>query len=146
MTQTLHLVRLEQTDFATYGQLIDAENKAVAVTLERPWLNNQHDVSCIPAGTFTALRFPAGSGKRPYDVFKLTNVPGRSDIEIHIGNLPHDTEGCILLGSNFGPVNGQRGITGSAAAFSKFMTSMRGVDTFALVVLDPEPAATEAAA
>lgn len=134
---TIALQRLARTDYATYGQLIDAEQKVLAVTLELPWRNNQRMISCIPAGTYVAHRFP--SPKRGYDVFKLDGVPDRDDIEIHIGNLPHDTDGCILVGSNLGVVNGQHGVTGSAAAFARFMDGLKGVDTFSLVVSDPSP-------
>jgi hypothetical protein len=107
------------------------------VTLERPWLGNLHDVSCIPAGTYTAVRFPKGSGKRDYDVFKLTDVPARDDVELHIGNLPKDTEGCILIGTRFGQVYGEPGIQESEPAFDRFMASLNGVDTWTLFVTDP---------
>lgn len=139
----LTLQRVEQNDFATYGRIVDAENKQVCLTLERPWVDvngdgiSDRNVSCIPAGSYPARRYR--SPKRGYDVFMLSGVPGRGDIELHIGNLPHDSEGCILLGSNFGTVNGQHGITGSAAAFARFMSSMTGIDTFTLHVLDPQP-------
>lgn len=136
---TLTLRRLEMTPFATFGQLSNEEDRFVAATLERPWLDNLHDESCIPAGTYEARRYH--SPKRGYDVFMLASVPDREDIELHIGNTAADSHGCILLGSNFGVVNGQRGITGSAAAFARFMDGLRGVDAFTLVVSDPAPGA-----
>ena len=129
------LHRLEQTAFATFGQLVDEEQNVVCVTLELPWHENEHDVSCIPAGMYTAHR--RHSPKHGYDLFELANVPNRANIELHIGNLPHDSLGCILLGSNLGIVNGQHGITGSAAAFRRFMDRMQGVDTFTLTITDP---------
>lgn len=136
--RTLSLRRIEATDLAMFGTLADEENKSFGVTLEPPWRDNERDVSCIPAGTYTAVRFPAGEGKRPYDVFKLIGVPDRDDTEIHIGNTIADTEGCVLLGSNYGVVNGQHGITGSQAAFRRFMDALRGIDSFPLTVIDPE--------
>jgi hypothetical protein len=132
---TLHLYRIEQNDFATYGQLLDGENRQLAVTLELPDRENVHDESCILAGEYTARRFH--SPKRGYDVFMLDDVPGRAAIELHIGNLPHDTDGCILLGSNYTPVNGQPGIGGSQRAFARFMDTMRGIDVFTLAIIDP---------
>jgi hypothetical protein len=139
----LTLTRISQSAFATYGQLSDAEQRQYAVTLELPWENNQHDVSCIPAGSYHAVRrlshLHGGTGVHDYDVFELMDVPSRGAIELHIGNLPHDSKGCILLGSNFGTVNGQHGITGSQAAFARFMDEMRGVDAFTLTVTDPTP-------
>ena len=94
-------------------------------TLERPWLDNHPDTSSIPAGIYAGFRF---QGKRPYDVFKLDGVPNRSDIELHIGNLPFNSEGCILLGSNVGQVSGLPGIVGSSVAFAKFMSRCTGAD------------------
>lgn len=130
----MKLTRIEQNEFATYGQLTDDENRSLGVTLELPWRDNAHDVSCIPVGQYLAHR--RYSPKHGYDVFELQSVPGRGNVEIHIGNLPRDSEGCILLGSNFGPINGEHGVTGSTAAFARFMSAMRGVDSFTLVVID----------
>jgi hypothetical protein len=51
----------------------------------------------IPAGLYqvTIYRSP----KRGYDVPLLNDVPGRMEIEIHIGNYPYNTDGCILVGT-----------------------------------------------
>lgn len=131
----LRLARIELSAYATYGMLLDEENRQHGVTLELPWKDNAPDVSCIPAGTYTAERY--FSPHHGYDVFRLTDVPNRSDVEMHIGNLAKDSLGCILLGSNFGLVGDQHGITGSQAAFAKFMNTMGGVDSFTLTVTDP---------
>lgn len=139
--RALRLTRLTQNAFATYGQIVDEENRALCVTLEKPWVDLNQDgisdknVSCVPPGEYPASRYH--SPKRGYDVFMLSGVPGRGDIELHIGNTPHDSEGCILLGSNFGDVGGQHGITGSQATFSRFMASLKGIDAFTLTVVDP---------
>lgn len=131
----LHLRRLSQTDFATYGELLDAEQRLLCVTLERPWLANAHEVSCIPPGVYPAHR--RLSPKRGYELFELSNVPDRTHIEIHVGNLPKDSEGCILVGSSFGDLEGHRGVLGSKVAFSRFMRRLRDVDDFTLTVTDP---------
>lgn len=131
----LTLPRLERNDFATYGQIVDDTQKLLCVTLERPWLDNAPMISSIPAGEFTFHR--RLSPKRGYDVFITQDVPGRSDIEIHKGNLPTDSEGCILVGSHFGDLGAKHGIIGSAEAFERFMDRMRGVDQFTLVVVNP---------
>jgi hypothetical protein len=135
------LYRLEQTPFATYGQMLDEANRCLCVTLERPWVDANHDgisdrnVSCISPGRFDAVRIV--SPKHTYELFEVRGVPGRSNIEIHRGNLPSDSEGCILLGARFGDFGPQRGITGSAEAFDRFMASLVGVNAFTLVVVDP---------
>lgn len=33
------------------------------------------------------------------EVAQLENVPGRTEIDIHSGNIPADSKGCVLVGS-----------------------------------------------
>ncbi|HTR41056.1 MAG TPA: DUF5675 family protein [Pseudomonadales bacterium] len=67
----------------------------ICYTLERPWQNNESNISSIPAGTYSAIiRYD----KTDHWRLQLTNVPDRSGIQIHIGNQTSDTEGCILVG------------------------------------------------
>ena len=62
-------------------------------TLERPWLDNQRSISCIPAGIY---KFKLDTHGR-FQWFRLLDVPGRSNIEIHLGSKPEHSEGCILM-------------------------------------------------
>ncbi len=130
------LQRLVQNSHATYGQITDDENRLICRTLERPWLNNAHDVSCIPAGEYPAHRVT--SPKRGYEVFMLDGVPDRTAIELHIGNVVAESEGCILLGTGFGEVKGEHGVIDSREAFAEFMRLLAGESNFVLTVLDPE--------
>jgi len=62
-------------------------------TLERPWLDNQVNVSCIPEGTYTVERDKHGR----HTWFKVNDVEGRTAIEIHEGYKVSHSAGCILL-------------------------------------------------
>ena len=62
-------------------------------TLERPWINNQVNVSCIPAGRYNFKRDTHGR----HQWFRLLNVEGRTDIEFHTGTKPTHSNGCILV-------------------------------------------------
>jgi hypothetical protein len=77
------------------------------VCLELPWINNQHDISCIPSGTYPVIKY---SYEGHPDVFWIQNVPNRQGIMIHIGNFASgmkvDTKGCLLPGMNFVDING----------------------------------------
>lgn len=65
-------------------------------SLELPWLDNQINVSCIPAGIYQyKLRF--SPGKQTY-VLELQDVEGRTYIQIHVGNYTRQILGCILVG------------------------------------------------
>jgi hypothetical protein len=68
----------------------------ICQTLENPDLNNEPYVSCIPSGTYRCklIRSPK-YGK----VYHVQDVPGRSEILIHSGNLVTHTLGCVLTGT-----------------------------------------------
>ena len=34
---------------------------------------------------------------------ELTGVPGRTNVQMHTGTMPDDSEGCILVGLKLGP-------------------------------------------
>lgn len=83
--------------------------------LELPWLNNQHNISCIPEGNYEVIKY--SDTKHP-NCFWVQNVIGRTDILIHIGNFANgtkiDTQGCLLPGVDFVDIdgNGTLDITG----------------------------------
>lgn len=54
--------------------------------------------TAIPYGLYKFIM--AWSPKHKRDCPLLENVPNFEGVEIHIGNLPQDTEGCILVGNN----------------------------------------------
>lgn len=65
-------------------------------TLEPEQRNDDVKPRAIPAGTYElTLRMSRKHGRL---IPHVENVPGFSEIEIHIGNFPHDTEGCTLVG------------------------------------------------
>lgn len=131
------LSRIAQDERETRGLLSDEESRKIAVTLELPWKDNQHDVSCVPAGTYQAKRI--FSPKHGFFVFCLQDVPNRANVEIHPGNTPKDTLGCILLGTEFADIDedGELDIAASRIAFTKFMDGLVGVDEITLTVVDP---------
>ena len=68
-------------------------------TLENPWLDNQKNISCIPAGIYDVrLRLARESATRDYLHLLIQDVPNRSFILIHRGNFPSQTQGCVLVG------------------------------------------------
>ena len=60
-------------------------------SLELPWLNNRHYVSCIPEGEYFFMRDTHGR----HTYFRVLNVPGRSAIEFHPANNTSQLQGCI---------------------------------------------------
>lgn len=76
------------------------------------------DLGEVPPGRYqlTKYRSPAHG----FDVPLVNNVPGHSGIEIHIGNYPKDTKGCLLLATNIG---GKDFIQHSGSAIHPFYTN-----------------------
>lgn len=89
------LTRFQQDEKATLGNIL-YNNVSLCYTLELPWKNNQHDISCIPEGKYKCVAYISPKSKK--DVWLLLNVPGRKEIEIHIGNFIINSIGCILVG------------------------------------------------
>lgn len=114
----MKLVRVAQNSEATYGVLIQG-SVPFAVTLERPWRDNKVGESCIPAGSYQCKRVNSPTFG---PTFEVSNVPGRTEILFHKGNLSDDTHGCILIGESFNPVVGRPGITASKEGFAEFLS------------------------
>lgn len=81
----------------TFG-ILAIDDFPLCVTLERPWLNNEPDTSCIPDGHYSCI--PHDSPSHP-SCWEITGVAGRSAILIHVGNFIGDSEGCVLVGTSF---------------------------------------------
>lgn len=132
------LVQTEGDNGFTFGHIETDEHEQLCVTLEESWRENQHNISCVPAGTYQGFirksHLHGGDGKRAYDVPELEDVPGRSHIQLHIGNTLADTEGCILLGQAYGRIDGKPAVLRSGLAYAKLMRRLEGVERFTLTI------------
>lgn len=78
---------------------IAVDGKTIAYALERPWLDNINDISSIPAGKYKAhLRYDKKDKWR----IQLDDVPKRKGVQIHMGNEPEQSKGCVLVGDKLG--------------------------------------------
>jgi hypothetical protein len=88
---------IEKAGQCTIGQLY-VDGQRVGYSLELPWKWNQRSKSAIPEGVYSGhLRYD----KKDQWRIQLNNVKGRSGIQIHIGNVPKHTKGCILVGTEW---------------------------------------------
>jgi hypothetical protein len=91
-------------------------------TIELPENGNQKFTSCIPEGMYWMEKIKRPNGD---NAFLLLNVPGRDNIEVHVGNYAAgkhvDTEGCILPGAYFVDINndGNLDVAESGKTFEK---------------------------
>jgi len=131
----LSLIRVTKDgNLPTYGVLVRADGVPFALSLERPWLNNQKGVSCIPAGSYKAVRHIS---PKFGETFWLRDVEGRAEILFHKGNIDDDSHGCILVGEQFNYVKNEDGITASAEGFAEFMRIQKDVSEFTIEIKDP---------
>jgi uncharacterized protein DUF5675 len=85
---------------------------------------------CIPAGRYRVTRYESPRFGRT--VLLLHDVPGREAIEIHVGNFPRDTEGCLLVG--LGRLDDM--VTHSGPALDSLLTKLDGVEEIYIAIID----------
>lgn len=125
---SISLTRFAYTPDGTFGEF--NLNGSTYYTVERPWLDNKPNVSCIPEQDYICR--PSRFYRGGYDTWEVTGVPGRSRILIHIANTMRDVKGCIGLGNDLGYVNGLWAVTRSKNTFEEFMKELKEVNEFKL--------------
>lgn len=105
----------------TFGELWH-KGEILCFTGERPWLNNQHSISCIPVGVYEC---GPHSGTKFHDVWEIKNVKDRSGVLIHAGNIPLiDSSGCILVGLRLGILEKRPAVLYSQIALKKLRDTL----------------------
>lgn len=91
----------------TLGRLFILDNEGFSLydchTLELPWKENKHNISCIPDGCY---RVEKRTSRKFGRHFHITDVEGRKWILIHIGNYYTDIRGCVLVGKDLKEISG----------------------------------------
>lgn len=126
----LYLHRTCSSRFGTWGMLCTAM-VPFALTLEKPWIENERVVSCIPTGTYFCGRVQSPKFD---DTFEVCNVPGRTSILFHKGNTLDDTQGCILVGESIGGGVYHPRLESSAKGFTELMDLLQGLTRFELTI------------
>ncbi len=122
MRQVL-IKRCSFTNEGVFG-ICEVDFFPICNTYELPWKQNKRNISCIPAGIYTAFR--RKSPKRGYAVFELRDVPGRGNVQVHIGNKARHIRGCILLGERIERAGKDAAVLMSKVAFNEFMGLLKG--------------------
>mgnify|MGYP001472990276 FL=1 len=115
----MELIRFGSFKDRTVGRL--TYNDEHFYTIEKPWADNQQNVSCIPTGYYKLVR--VDSPKFGENTWEIADVTGRSHILIHVANTSVDVIGCIGLGMGLFPQ--LQGVSSSRTAIENFylMTS-----------------------
>ncbi|WP_311567258.1 DUF5675 family protein [Photobacterium arenosum] len=135
-------LRRRHFSHGVFSTLHDDSGHPICDVIERPWLNNQPRVSCIPEGTYDLLphnspRFGECYALEMPSLGVTRYGPSqRTHILIHPANTVSELEGCLAPGSEFGVVNGQWGVLDSRAAFTVLMDYLDGEDARLEIVKD----------
>lgn len=132
MVKQVDMVRLEKGNDGTFG-VLRLDGKVFCVTLEPPDRGNRKDTSCIPSGEYVCRYVESPSFG---STFEIADVPGRTHILFHAGNVPGDTRGCVLLGRYYGTLGDDRAVLQSGSAFNEFLTHCSDVEGFQLRIVD----------
>ena len=137
------LRRLLADDHGTRGVLA-GPGLAPLHVMEPPWRDNRRSRSCIPEGVYRVVPYRS---PRFRDCLLVTDVPGRSAILFHRGNIGGDVEkgflshtmGCLLPGLYRGVIRvrgrDQAATLASAPALRRLLDWTAG-RPFALEVID----------
>ena len=95
-------------------------------SLERGWLSNAKNISCIPAGIYK-LRLE-WSPRFQKDLWEIYGVPNRRECKFHAANFSRQLNGCIALGQKRADLDsdGLMDITNSRNTMKKFHKAMEG--------------------
>lgn len=126
------IIRVEKSTDGVFG-VLTIDGQFICLTLERPWLDNQKNISCIPPQIYLCKRVDSPKYK---DTFEVLNVAGRTNILFHAGNTIDDSKGCILLGSEIGNIDGKRAVLQSGKAFKSFMEKTEELEAFPFQIIN----------
>lgn len=128
---TFTIKRIANTPEGMFGVIL-FDGKPFALTAERPWIDNESNVSCIPEGEYHCHRIRS---PRFGDTFEVMHVPGRSHILFHKGNIPmEDSHGCILIGEQFEPLDGKLAVLASKRGYGEYKDILKGLDKHYLII------------
>ena len=130
MIEKVELIRLEKGASGTFG-VLRLDGKVFCVTLEPSDNGNIRNASCIPVGLYRCRRVDS---PRFGPTFEVADVPDRSHILFHPGNVSGDTQGCVLLGKYFGLLQGDRAVLNSGRTFNQFMEQCLDVESFSFAI------------
>ena len=110
----------------TLGSIYDSDGTLLVKTMELPWKDNQHNVSCIPEGVYKKVKKEPYTEKHPYPHFRIYDVPNRNGILIHLVTRVQQLLGCVGVGSAFKDLNndGVPDMIGSSIALNALYNKM----------------------
>ena len=126
------LIRDVRTSKHTLGQFV-IEGQQFS-TIERAWLDNKRNVSCIPNGRYLCKYMKQSASGKYKGCYHVQNVDSRSGILIHNGNLASHSKGCIIFGKKRGVLNGKQAVMASKISMIRLGSITRKKDFYLTIV------------
>ena len=127
---SVRLLRVEESSRGTFGVLIICD-AAFCVTLELPDRLNATNVSNIPDSQYVCKKIVSPTHG---ETFEVMNIPNRSRVLFHKGNIIANSRGCIILAQYFGKLYGDRAVMNSGKTFAEFLDKFKNIDEFSLTI------------
>lgn len=98
-----------------------------ALSLERGWVDNKQNISCVPSGVYD-IEYEY-SNRFDRHLWELKGVKNRSECKFHSANYWHQLNGCISLGLTYKDINkdGYRDVTNSTNTMKAFHEVLKGL-------------------
>ena len=112
------------TNSCTLGKLYFNE-AFICNTIEREWLDNKVNISCIPAGNY---KCSITNSPRFGLTYQVNDVDGRTHILFHKANRASELQGCIAPVTDYGIINKEWAGLSSKSAYNRFMIAANGKD------------------
>jgi len=121
-------------------EIVNKKNQPIfiSIVIERGAMNNQRNVSRIPAGKYP-LKFTY-SPKFKRNVWLVDDVDNRSGIRIHPANYWNQLQGCIAPGLQLKDLNkdGYYDVTSSRLATRHFERILKGMNETTIEIINEE--------
>lgn len=136
--KTITINRTFQNDKQSLGvcTVFDEVNRPIfsGLSLERGWLDNQKNISCVPKGRYTVVYEYSDAFSR--ELWELKNVPNRAECKFHVANYWHQLKGCISLGSRLIDIDkdGYYDVASSGNTMLSFHIALRGETKAELII------------
>lgn len=131
MIPIIEIIRLEENfRYGTFG-VMKINKEVFCVTLEPRDEENVQSISSIPAQQYLCKRIIS---PKYSECFEIQNVPGRTHILIHAGNVVEHTEGCVIVAEHYGKLQENRAVLNSGNTYKKFMALLEGHDELHLTL------------
>ena len=105
--------------------------------IERGNKSNQRYISAVPPGKYRMVLEYSRKFKRK--LWELKEVPGRSEIKIHVANFWYELNGCIAPGSYLTKLNGDvyEDLGASRRALNDFHRVLGTLEETTITILPP---------